>query len=159
MLPLDRHSADAHRAEYDSQPRRIADDDDRREEREQYCRFINPCFDAKSAAIKIEKCGKIEKFGQALNEGLSSRGKSADVPTEGAETSPRDGEDVASTMGRGAERTLARETGPEEPRVLVRPSQPRSLVVRLQAGQGLGPRRKETKRRYIEFRLSPCSVL
>ena len=124
-----------------------------------YCRFINSCFDAKSAAIKIEKCGKIEKFGQALNEGLSSRGKSADVPTEGAETSPRDGEDVASTMGRGAERTLARETGPEEPRVLVRPSQPRRLVVRLQAGQGLGPRRRETKRRYIEFRLSPCSVL
>ena len=35
-----------------------------------YCRFINPCFDAKSAAIKIEKCGKIEKFAQALNEGL-----------------------------------------------------------------------------------------
>ena len=36
-----------------------------------YCRFINPCFDAKSAAIKIEKCVKIEKLGQALNEGLS----------------------------------------------------------------------------------------
>ena len=35
MLPLERHSADAHRAEYDSQPRRIAEDDDRREEREQ----------------------------------------------------------------------------------------------------------------------------
>ena len=87
-----------------------------------YCRFINSCFDAKSAAIKIKKCGKIEKFAQALNEGLFSRGKSADVPTQGAETSPRDGEDAASTMGGGAERTSARETGPEAPRVLVRPS-------------------------------------
>ena len=124
-----------------------------------YCRFINPCFDAKSATIKIEKCGKIEIFGQALNEELSLPGKGADVPTEGAETSPRDGEDAASTMGGGAERTSAREAGQEAPRVLVRPSQPRRLVVRLQAGQGLGPRRKETKRRYIEFRLSPCSVL
>ena len=98
-----------------------------------YCRFINPCFDAKSAAIKIEKCGKIEKFAQALNEGLFSRGKSADVPTQGAETSPRDGEDAASTMGGGAERTSARETGPEAPRVLVRPSQPRRLVPRCPA--------------------------
>ena len=92
---------------------------------------------------------KIEKFGQALNEGLSSRGKSAGVPTEGAETSPRDGEDAASTMGGGAERTSAREAGPEAPRVLVRPSQPRRLVnvIRLQAEQGLGPRGRETKRR------------
>ena len=98
-----------------------------------YCRFINPCFDAKSAAIKIEKCGKIEKFAQALNEGLFSRGKSADLPTQGAETSPRDGEDAASTMGGGAERTSARETGPEAPRVLVRPSQPRRLVPRCAA--------------------------
>ena len=88
---------------------------------------------------------KIEKFGQALNEGLSSRGKSAGVPTEGAETSPRDGEDAASTMGGGAERTSARETGPEAPRVLVRPSQPRRLVIRLQAEQGLSPRGRETK--------------
>ena len=98
-----------------------------------YCRFINSCFDAKSAAIKIEKCGKIEKFAQALNEGISSRGKSTYVPTKGAETSRRDDEDAASTMGGGAERTSARETGPEAPRVLVRPSQPRRLVPRCPA--------------------------
>ena len=99
---------------------------------------------------------KIEKFGQALNEGLSSRGKSAGVPTEGAETSPRDGEDAASTMGGGAERTSAREAGPEAPRVLVGPPSPAALSSAYR--QDRDSVRGEERRRdaYIEFRLLPC---